>query len=376
MQLVDIKVQVVLLGQLLDDVQVLVLIRHGEGDLQTETVGQRGNGLEGIAHAHLIALTVGHALADEMTAVGRCVNDQIGRLSGQTALDKCLERGKVVVLAAEGQVIEEHDETERRTQGLLEQLGEIRDLPRRHLDDLQAAVGVLVGNRLDGRGLAGALVAVEQDVVGVASVEEGKRVLEDFLLLHFVAGQVVQTDGIGMHDRGRRAVVLHGKRRGLCEEAVALLAVVIGKRRTGGERKRVCSLEVRQILEGRLVELVRCGGLEGFAVEREQSVQHVQIVGCGVEHSRFRCVDGIGQGVGVKVHSVEHCLRDIAAGEACRAQCAVAVGKVGGCAVERGQRVAVGAHQRMGKQSAQHGKRAQTQGKGGKLHCFQLQSGL
>ena len=31
-QLVDIKVQVVLLGQLLDDVQILVLIRHGEGD--------------------------------------------------------------------------------------------------------------------------------------------------------------------------------------------------------------------------------------------------------------------------------------------------------------------------------------------------------
>ena len=76
-------------------------------------------------------------------------------------------------------------------------------MPRRHLDDLQAAVGVLVGNRLDGRGLAGALVAVEQDVVGVASVEEGKRVLEDFLLLHFVAGQVVQTDGVRMHDRGR-----------------------------------------------------------------------------------------------------------------------------------------------------------------------------
>ena len=102
MQLVDIKVQVVLFGQLLDDVQILVLIRHGEGDLQTETVGQRGNGLEGIAHAHLIALTVSHALADEMTAVGRCVNDQIGRLSGQTALDKRLECGKVVVLAAEG----------------------------------------------------------------------------------------------------------------------------------------------------------------------------------------------------------------------------------------------------------------------------------
>ena len=115
-----------------------------------------------------------------MTAVGRCVNDQIGRLSGQTALNERLERGKVVVLAAEGQIVEEHDETERRTQGLLKQLGKIRDLPRRHLDDLQAAVGVLVGNRLDGRGLAGALVAVEQDVVGIASVEEGKRVLRIF----------------------------------------------------------------------------------------------------------------------------------------------------------------------------------------------------
>ena len=48
-QLVHIKIQLVLLGQLLDDVQILVLIRHGEGDFQTETVGQRGDGLEGIA---------------------------------------------------------------------------------------------------------------------------------------------------------------------------------------------------------------------------------------------------------------------------------------------------------------------------------------
>ena len=50
--------QAVLRGELIDDVQVLVLVRHGERDLQPEAVGERGHGFQAVAHAHLVALAV------------------------------------------------------------------------------------------------------------------------------------------------------------------------------------------------------------------------------------------------------------------------------------------------------------------------------
>ena len=51
-----------------------------------------------------------------------------------------LRRGKVVVLAAEGQVIEEYDETERRTGVCSNSLGKFVICRGDILDDLQAAV--------------------------------------------------------------------------------------------------------------------------------------------------------------------------------------------------------------------------------------------
>ena len=123
------------------------------------SVGQGGNGFERVAHADVVALTVGHALADEVAAVGGRVDDEVRRLACQTTLDERLERGEVAVLAAEGQVIEEEDKAERRAQRLLEQLREAGDVARLHLNDLEATVGKFVRYRLDRGGLAGALVA-------------------------------------------------------------------------------------------------------------------------------------------------------------------------------------------------------------------------
>ena len=176
-QLVPFERKTALVGELLDDVQIFVLVRNGEGDLKTEAVGQGGDGFERVANADVIALTVGHALADEVAAVGGRVDDKVGRLAGKTALDERLEGREIVVLTVKGQVVEEYNKAERRAERLLEQFGEAGDMARRHLDDLEAAVGVLVGDRLDGRGFAGALVAVEQDVVRVLAVEEGAGVL-------------------------------------------------------------------------------------------------------------------------------------------------------------------------------------------------------
>ena len=144
MQLIPFERKTALVGELLDDVQIFVLVRNGEGDLETEAVGQGGYGFE------RVALAVGHALADEVAAVGGRVDDKVGRLAGETALDERLEGREIVVLTVKGQVVEEYNKAERRAERLLEQFGEAGDMARRHLDDLEAAVGVLVGDRLDG----------------------------------------------------------------------------------------------------------------------------------------------------------------------------------------------------------------------------------
>ena len=101
MQLVGGKADAAFRGKLVDNVQIFVLVRHGEGDLQPEAVGQRGDGLQAVAHAHLVPLAVGEGLADQVAAVAGRIDHQVGRLARQAALDKRLERGEIVVLAAE-----------------------------------------------------------------------------------------------------------------------------------------------------------------------------------------------------------------------------------------------------------------------------------
>lgn len=241
-------------------------------------------------------------------------------------------------------------------------------MARRHLDDLEAAVGILVGDRLDGRGFAGALVAVEQDVVRVLAVEEGAGILEHLLFLAFVARQVMQADGVGMDDRERRAVVLHGERRGLREKAVALAPVVAGKLRAGGERKRGGRREIGQRTQRIRIKMQSCRLAQLTAGESEQAVQHLDVMGRGGKQRVRRGVDRVGQRVDVEVDCVQKGAGNIAAGEACRAQRTVAVREIGRRAVKGGKRLGVCVHEREPEYAAQNGKRVQTQRKVGKLH--------
>ena len=367
-QLVPLERKTALVGELLDDVQIFVLVRNGEGDLETEAVGQGGDGFERVANADVVTLTVGHAFADEVAAVGGRVDDKVGRLAGETALDERLEGREIVVLTVKGQVVEEYNKAERRAERLLKQFGEAGDMARRHLDDLEAAVGVLVGDRLDGRGFAGALVAVEQDVVRVLAVEEGAGILEHLLFLAFVARQVMQADGVGMDDRERRAVVLHGERRGLREKAVALAPVVAGKLRAGGERKRGGRREIGKRTQRIRIKMQSCRLAQLTAGESEQAVQHLDVVGRGGKQRIRRGVDRVGQRVDIKVDRVQKEAGNIAAGEACRAQRTVAVREIGRRAVKGGKRLGVCVHEREPEYAAQNGKRVQTQRKVGKLH--------
>ena len=153
-------------------------------------------------------------------------------------------------------------------------------MARLHLNDLEAAVGEFVRYRLDRGGLAGALVAVEQDIVRVPAVEEGAGVLEHLLFLALVTRQVVQADRVRVNDGNRRAIVLHGESRGLREEAVALAAVEV---RTVRERKRVRAGEIRKRAQGVRVKVLRRRLAEPAAGEGEQAVQHLDVVGRGGE---------------------------------------------------------------------------------------------
>ena len=63
------NIQPLLVGKLLDNVEIIVLIRYGKGDFQAETVGQGGNGFERVTDVDVVTLTVGKTLVDQVTAI-------------------------------------------------------------------------------------------------------------------------------------------------------------------------------------------------------------------------------------------------------------------------------------------------------------------
>lgn len=241
-------------------------------------------------------------------------------------------------------------------------------MARLHLNDLETTVGEFVRYRLDRGGLAGALVAVEQDVVRVPAVEEGAGVLEHLLFLALVTRQVVQTDRVRVNDGNRRAIVLHGESRGLREEAVALAAVEVRKLRAVRERKRVRAGEIRKRTQGVRIKVLRRRLTELAAGEGEQAVQHLDVVGRGGEQGVRGVRNRVGEGVDVEMDRVQERAGNIAAGEALCAQCAVAVSEIRRRAAERGERFGIRMDERELQYTAQHGKRTQTQRKVGKLH--------
>ena len=94
----------------------------------------------------------------------------------------------------------------------------------------------------------------------------------------------------------------------------------------------------------------------------------------GIEQGRVGCVQPVGQGVGIKMDGIKQCTVRPAAGKQRFTQCAVAVGKSSGTAVECIQRIRIGVHERMPVQAAQYGKGVYVQGKGGKFHGSYLRS--
>ena len=105
--------------------------------------------------------------------------------------------GKVVVIGGEAQVIDEEDEPEGVGRQLIHQVGNLVELVLLDLHQPQAVGGVLIGNGLDRAGFAGAGIAVEQNIVGGGTGQQGAGVGNDLFPLLLVAGSSLSFWGSG-----------------------------------------------------------------------------------------------------------------------------------------------------------------------------------
>ena len=102
--------EAVLEGEVVDNLKVDLLARLLEGDGEAEPVGEGGELLDGVADMQVGALPVGEVLLDQVAAVGGGVDREVGRSGRDAPLEDRLEGGEVVIVLAEGEVVDEEDE--------------------------------------------------------------------------------------------------------------------------------------------------------------------------------------------------------------------------------------------------------------------------
>ena len=198
-QLVPVVFRPARIQQRAADREVFLLRRRGERQPQVKAIRQREFFLQRVAFIHVV-LPFGEALAHDVAAVARRVNHDVRRARLEAALQNRLERRVFRAGIVERQIVHKHDEFPR----LLAQDGEnrrqIRQLRQRHLDDAQPLQPKAAQQRLDRRGFARPLVAVEQDVAGLPPVEQPARVFHQRAALSLVEHHVLQPDRVRLAD--------------------------------------------------------------------------------------------------------------------------------------------------------------------------------
>ena len=154
---------------------------------------------------------VGPGLADQVTAVGGRVDQHVLGFGLEAALDHCLEVFVFDLELLKGEVIHVDDKAVVAVFDLGQDPLQIAELVFVDLDHAEAAVVILVEDGLDAGGFARAGIAVEQDVVGGASADKCLGIGDQFLLLQFIADQVIEHDIAGRRD-GNEEVVLSRSR--------------------------------------------------------------------------------------------------------------------------------------------------------------------
>ena len=244
-QLVAGHLHAVLLGQLQQNGVIAVFIRLLEGHRQAESRRQAHQLLAGIGGMQVVATAVAHAFLDQMAAVAGGVHGHVVAAAAHAALQNGFQRGKVVVVGREAQVVDEQNELQRILRQLVHQGGDLVQLVLLHLNQPQAVRRKLVGNGLDRAGFARTGVAVQQHIVGGLALQQGAGVGNDLFPLPLVAGQFAQALGIGVAHR-HKAAILDGKHMVAGKHAVALLAHGRAARLVGG-----CIVGVRAYLPPR-----------------------------------------------------------------------------------------------------------------------------
>ncbi len=161
---------------------------------------------------------------DDVTAVGGCVDQNIGGASRETALQHSLERGVARVVVLKRKVVNKDNELQRQMRQLFRQLRKLRELLLGHFHNAQPLTAIGVGHRLDGGAFTRAHVAVEQAVVAALAREEGACVVVHLSALPLIARKVVHAHRVVVQ-HGADVAVAPDKRLIAREHAAAVFAV-------------------------------------------------------------------------------------------------------------------------------------------------------
>lgn len=213
------NVDAVLGGQLVHDVEITVLVRPEEGDGKAEARGKGHEFLPRVAFVQVAAVAVFPAFLDEVAAVARGVHGKVAAVPVHASFQNGLERCKVVVVAAEAQIVDEQNELERVAGKRLGDVGNLVELILLHFHKAQALVPVGVDNGLHRAALARARVAVQEHVVHGPARKQGLGVGNDLGAFSLVTGELVQRLRVGVAHRHKMAV-LHREHAVAREHAV------------------------------------------------------------------------------------------------------------------------------------------------------------
>ena len=273
----------VLFGQLGEDDLEPGFLGPLEGDDEAEPGRKAHQLLTGVGLVDVIAGAVGEGLLDEVAAVGGSVNGDVPGSAAHAALEDGFQGRKVVVVGREAQIVDEEDELQWVRRQLVHQIGDLIELVLFDFHEAQAVGGELVGDGLDGAGLARTGVAVEQNIVGGHPGQQGAGVGDDLLPLLLIARQLVEALGVGVAHRHQLAV-LDREDVVLGEHSVALFAHLAHPLGVGGvevDGLRLPPGQERQLVGG-------TGGVQKL-VQRQaaQLPQEVQlIVQCSLQDGR------------------------------------------------------------------------------------------
>ena len=231
----------------------------------------------------VVAGAVGQGLLDEVAAVGGGVHRNVPGPAAHAALKDGFQGGKVVVVGGEAQVIDEEDELEGVGRQLIHQVGDLVELVLLDLHQPQAVGGILIGNGLDRAGFAGACIAVEQNIVGGGTGQQGAGVGNDLFPLLLVARQLTELLGVGVL-HGHQPAVLHREHMVLGKHAVALLPGFPHPLVVGGGQVELPCLPTGQ--ERQLPALPVSGFQQRVQRQAAELLQKVQLTVQGGLHHR------------------------------------------------------------------------------------------